>query len=227
MKRLILASASPRRKEALKRLNIPFIAAVYNIDETEEIKKPKMSPKRVALYLSKKKAEIVSEKYPSDFILGMDTIVVLNNEIIGKPKDKKDALRMLWRLNGKWHKVITGVTLINKETGYEKTEAVKTEVKFLRHKKDFIKQYVSKGESLDKAGAYGIQSEGKHLVEKVKGDYSNVVGFPEKTVLRMLKRANLLPEIKNPPNSPFMKGGVVRKSTNPIPPLKKGDRGII
>ncbi len=196
MKRLILASASPRRKKALKKLNIPFLSVSNNIDERKEIENLEMIPEDAALYLSRRKAEITSKEFPDDFVLGMDTIVVLNSEIIGKPKDDKDAVTILWKLNGSWHTVITGVTLINKKKGYEDNGISKTKVKFIKHNLDFIKKYVAKGESFDKAGAYAIQSDGKHLIEEIKGDYSNVVGFPEKTVIKMLERAGLVNQIR-------------------------------
>ncbi|MCK4584952.1 septum formation protein Maf [candidate division WOR-3 bacterium] len=196
MKRLILASASPRRKKALKKLNIPFLSVSNNIDERKEIENLEMIPEDSALYLSRRKAEITSKEFPDDFVLGMDTIVVLNSEIIGKPKDDKDAVTILWKLNGSWHTVITGVTLINKKKGYEDNGISKTKVKFIKHNLNFIKKYVAKGESFDKAGAYAIQSDGKHLIEEIKGDYSNVVGFPEKTVIKMLERAGLVNQIR-------------------------------
>lgn len=191
MKKLILASASPRRKEALRKLNIPFLSVSNNLNERREIEKLEMTPDEVALRLSERKAETVAGEYPDDFVLGMDTIVVLNGEIIGKPEDEEDAVRILMKLNGGWHTVITGITLINKKKGYQDSVAVKTDVKFFKHNRSFIEEYVSKGESDDKAGAYAIQSEGKHLVEEIRGDYSNVVGFPEKTVLEMLEKAGI------------------------------------
>ena len=199
MNRLILASDSPRRKEGLRRLQIPFHSVSNNIDENKETENLEIPPDEIALYLSFKKALSVTEDYPDDFVLGMDTIVVLDGEIIGKPKDDNNAMTILSKLNGKWHSVITGVTLINKKKGYQDKKISKTDVKFLEHTEDFIKGYVLKGESLDKAGAYGIQSEGKHLVEKIKGDFSNVVGFPEKTVIKMLERAELVNQIRAKP----------------------------
>ncbi len=192
MRRLILASTSPRRSEALKKLDIPFISVANNVDEGEETKNLKMYPEDFAVYLSKRKAETVCEKYPRDFVMGMDTIVALDGEIIGKPRDDEDAVGMLWKLNGIWHRVLTGITLLNKKMCYKESKLVKTHVKFKRNKKRFIVAYVEKGESLDKAGGYGIQSEGKSLVEKINGDYSNVVGFPEGTVLEMLKKVEIV-----------------------------------
>jgi septum formation protein len=189
MKRIILASTSPRRKDALDELNIPYLSVVIDLDESKEIEGLEMNPEGVALHLSHKKAEFVANEFPDEFVLGMDTIVVLDNEIIGKPKDDRDAIRILAKLNGRWHTVMTGVTLINKEKEYEDQKLTKTEVKFARHCIEFIEEYVSKGESSDKAGAYAIQGKGKHLVEDIKGDYSNVVGFPKKTVMKMLRKA--------------------------------------
>ena len=150
MKRLILASASPRRKKALKKLNIPFLSVSNNIDERKEIEKLKLTPEEAALYLSRRKAEITSKEFPDDFVLGMDTIVVLNSEIIGKPKDDKDAVTILWKLNGSWHTVITGVTLINKKKGYEDNGISKTEVKFFKHSMDYIKKYAQRVNPLTK-----------------------------------------------------------------------------
>ncbi len=189
MKRIILASTSPRRKDALDELNIPYLSVMIDLDESKEIEGLEMNPEEVALYLSHRKAKFVANGFPDEFVLGMDTIVVLDNEIIGKPKDDRDAVRILAKLNGRWHTVMTGVTLINQEKEYEDKELTKTEVKFARYCIEFIEEYVSKGESSDKAGAYAIQGEGKRLVEDIKGDYSNVVGFPKKTVMEMLRKA--------------------------------------
>jgi len=192
MEKLILASASPRRKEALRKLGIPFESVSSNLDEGRDTETLKMAPHNLALYLAKKKATLVSEQFPNNFVLAMDTIVVTDERIIGKPKDSDDAIAMLKLLNGKRHKVVTGITLINVKMDYDESKSVETQVTFLKHSENFLRQYVAKGESLDKAGAYGIQSEGKTLVKKINGDYSNVVGFPEKTVLEMLKNAGLL-----------------------------------
>ena len=195
MHKLILASQSPRRIEALHLLKIQFLPIPNTIDESAEIERFDKNPEETALHLSKRKAESISKKYPDCYILGMDTIVVFQNEIIGKPKNEKNAIEMLMRLNGKWHSVITGITLLQKNSNYSDSKTIKTDVKFLELTKDFIENYVSLGESLDKAGGYGIQSEGKHLVEKINGDYSNIVGFPEDSVISMLKHAGLYNQI--------------------------------
>lgn len=193
MKQLILASQSPRRKKILRRLNIPFIALNTEVDETIKKNGTKPTPEEIVLLLSKKKADAAAKKYPEHFILGVDTLVVIDGNIMGKPKNEKEAVEMLKRLNGRWHKVITGITLINKKENYEDKRVVETEVKFFNHTEDFIRKYVAKGESLDKAGGYGIQSDGKSFVDKIRGDFSNVVGLPEKTLLEMLKEAGIHP----------------------------------
>ncbi len=189
MPTLILASNSPRRKDALKRLNIPFIPVQNTIDEEKESEQSHGDPESVARYLSYLKAESVANRYPNHFILGMDTIVVINERIIGKPHSEDDALNILRELSGDWHIVITAITLCNKEKDYTKSRAVRTKVKFYELSEDQIKEYVATGESFDKAGAYGIQSAGGFLVERIDGDFSNVVGFPEQTVITMLTEA--------------------------------------
>ena len=189
MPTLILASNSPRRKDALKRLQIPFIVVQNTINEKKESARSHGDPESVARYLSYCKAEAVANRYPDHFILGMDTIVVINQQVIGKPYSEDDALNILRELSGNWHTVITAITLCNKKKDYTKSRAVHTKVKFNRLSEDQIKEYVATGESLDKAGAYGIQSAGSFLVEKIDGDFSNVVGFPEQTVISMLTEA--------------------------------------
>lgn len=189
MPKLILASTSPRRKDALERLGIPFMVVPNNIDEEMGSSDLNEDPEKVALHLSRLKAESVAPHYPHHFILGMDTLILINGRIIGKPRNEDDALGILRALSGNWHRVITGITLYNAENEYLRQCAASSEVKFRDLSENEIKVYIALGESLDKAGGYGIQSEGKQLVEEVIGDISNVVGFPEKPVLSMLKQA--------------------------------------
>jgi septum formation protein len=193
MNHLILASKSPRRIEALKRLKIPFRSIPTNIDESKETRNLNMTPEETAISLSSKKANAVADRFPENFVLGLDTIVIVDNKIIGKPKNRKEAVKILMELNGRWHAVITGFTLINKSLNYHQKKATKTGIKFINHTKKFIEDYVAKGESLDKAGGYAIQSQGRNLIEKIEGDFSNVVGFPEKDILEMLKRVDIHP----------------------------------
>lgn len=195
MPTLILASNSPRRKQALRRINIPFLAVPNHINEEDEMQSVEEDPETVALYLSRRKAESVSHQYPDRFILGMDTIVAKDGRVIGKPTDEEDAFRILSELNGRWHTVITGVTLLNSQRGYFDTLSVHTKVKFKEFSAEEVRSYLKTGESLDKAGAYGIQSKGGALVETIEGDFSNVVGFPESAVLAMLEQAGIYDRI--------------------------------
>ncbi len=172
-------------------MEIPFLAVPNRINETIEMERAGNDPETVARSLSRRKAESLSSQYPDQFILGMDTIVVIDKKIIGKPKNKADALRILGELNARWHTVITAITLFNSRRAYAESQSVRTKVKFRELSEEEMMTYIETGESLDKAGAYGIQSEGAALVETIEGDFSNVVGFPERTVLAMLKRAGI------------------------------------
>jgi septum formation protein len=180
---LILASNSPRRKELLGWLDIPFKVVGANIEEFSD----KEDPKEFAIDLAIQKGEAVwsslsSEHGANPFIVSSDTIVVLGNRIFGKPKTKDDAKEMLLTLSGKEHKVITSVYLKAKsiQSGDEifHSFAIETKVKFSEIKKDILENYLASGESMDKAGAYGIQGKGLLFVESLEGSYSNVVGFP-------------------------------------------------
>jgi septum formation protein len=195
MPALILASHSPRRKKALKQIGIPFIAVDNLVDEAREGRNARSDPESFVLHLSRRKAQSVANRYPHHFILGLDTIVVINGKIIGKPQNESEAFRILGQLSGKWHEVITGLTLLSKKKQYLKSQSVRTRVKFRDLSEEQINRYIEKGESLDKAGAYGIQSGGRVLVEKIDGDFSNVVGFPKTEVIAMLKQAGIYNQI--------------------------------
>jgi septum formation protein len=187
-KRFILASSSPRRIDILKKAGIDFeVIFPENIEE----RNISSDPVSHVLELSRKKAESIAKRVIDSLILGADTIVVLNGEILGKPRDSEEAFKMLKKLSGKEHQVYTGISLVdNKEektlSGYQLTK-----VKFNQLKDKEIKDYIDTGESLDKAGAYGIQGMGNFLVEKIDGDLDNVIGLP----LRKLKE--LLIKIRN------------------------------
>ncbi len=179
MEKIILASSSPRRKELLEQAEIPFDICIKNIDETVP---EGLSPAQGAEYTAQKKAKAITPFDENTVVLGADTVVVLEGQIIGKPKDKQDAIRMLTLLSGKEHKVITGVCLI-------KGKKVKTfhsisRVKFYELTEEQIKRYVASGEPTDKAGAYGIQGKGSVLIEEIHGDYFNIVGLPIARVVR-------------------------------------------
>lgn len=177
---IILASQSPRRQELLKLITSDFEIKVSNVDETLP---DKITPKEAVMYLSKIKAEPFADG--DDIVIGADTVVALDGKILGKPKSEKNAKEMLEFLSGRTHSVFTGVTLASdKKT---KTFAVETKVKFFELTNEEIDAYIKTKEPFDKAGAYGIQGYGSLLVEKIDGDYFNVVGLPVSTLARELK----------------------------------------
>lgn len=186
--RLILASSSPRRKELLGELNIPFEIISPDTDETAW---PNETPASFALRMAHEKAEAVANSLdaPHTFtILAADTVVVLNGSILGKPADKEDAMRMLRDLSGNEHTVITGVCIMHRENGRElyHGDAVRTSVTFREVGDDEIITYVESGEPMDKAGAYAIQGGAAGMVDHTDGSYSNVVGLPMERVRQLL-----------------------------------------
>lgn len=170
-----MASTSPRRAEILRKQRIDF--EVISPDNIEE-EKTSADPIKHVLELSKKKVESVSDKVQEGLILGADTIVVLNGEILGKPMDQADAERILKKLSGKTHRVYTGLTLMDKTSGKILSAYDCTEVKFNKLDQDDIRKYIGTGEPMDKAGAYGIQGMGSFLVNRIKGNLDNVIGLP-------------------------------------------------
>ena len=176
---IILASQSPRRQELLKLITNDFEIKVSNVDETLP---SGISPKDAVLYLSKIKAEPF--KSENDIVIGADTVVALDGKILGKPKNDENAREMLKFLSGKAHSVFTGVTLIKGDI--TRSFSVETKVKFFDLTDEEIDEYIKTGEPADKAGAYGIQGYGSLLVEKIDGDYFNVVGLPVSKLAREL-----------------------------------------
>lgn len=183
---IILASQSPRRKEILSLLDIPFKIMVSDADETVDAGLP---PYFIAESLSLKKAAAVAKNIDADaLVIGADTIVVSEGKILGKPKDRDDAAAMLKSLSGKWHEVISGVTVLHTKSAESKSFYVSTRVHFASLTDDEITAYVATGEPMDKAGAYGIQGKGAKLVEEISGDYFNVVGLPLNRLYQVLKK---------------------------------------
>ncbi|MDW8321944.1 MAG: Maf family protein [Armatimonadota bacterium] len=184
---LILASASPRRRELVALLGIPFRVEPADIDETPP---DGHSPEEVARTLAREKALVVSRRQHRGIVLGADTIVVCDEAILGKPRDAEEALQMLRRLNGREHQVLTGVALLDVVDGVvvrEQCEAVCTRVWFRRVDEEHLRRYVATGEPMDKAGAYGAQGYGSTLIERIEGCYFNVVGLPVSRVCAMLE----------------------------------------
>jgi len=179
---LILASASPRRSELLRNASIPFVVEPAHIAE-EPL--PGELPLQYAQRLARDKARAVFARNSDNVVLGADTVVVVDEHLLEKPRDAEDAARMLRLLSGRMHKVITGVSLV--AIGYEQTEAEITEVCFSRLSESEIAGYVQTGEPMDKAGAYAIQGVASRWVECIDGCYFNVVGLPVPRVYRMLQ----------------------------------------
>ncbi len=183
---LILASASPRRRELMSKLRLN-----YYVEPAmgEELLPQDMAAEDAAEYLSRKKAEEILKKHGSEdgTVVGSDTVVILDGEIFGKPKDEDDAKRMLRALSGKTHEVRTGVTLLGK--GRDESFTSVSKVSFYELSDEDIDRYVSTGEPMDKAGAYSIQDEGALLIKSIEGDYYTIMGLPVAELNRRLKKS--------------------------------------
>lgn len=173
MMRIVLASGSPRRLELLHSLGLEF--DVYRPDVDESMINGE-APHELCVRLSRLKAEAGAKVFPDALVIAADTIVVIDDVILGKPKDRKDAFIMLKRLQGRWHEVITGISIFMKGNILSHDEH--TRVKFRSLSDDEIRAYIATGECDDKAGAYAVQGYGSLLVEEICGDYFNVVGLP-------------------------------------------------
>ena len=185
----ILASASDRRKELLSRIIEEFEIIVSDFDEDSI--KFEDNVNEYVQKLSIGKANSVKSSFPEKqgIIISADTIVVIDECILGKPKEEKDAFNMIKKLSGREHEVYSAVTVMNTITGFIETKSLSTKVYFSDLKDSEITNYISKGESLDKAGAYGIQGFGGVLIEKIDGCYYNVMGLPLNMLDKMLKKA--------------------------------------
>ena len=183
---LILASGSPRRKELLTGAGLSFTVIPSSFNESSV---PISAPETYVKLLAWSKASDVSEKYPDQWIIGADTIVQADNDILGKPSSKQDAFRMLKQLNGKTHHVITGYSICCKKRNFNFTEAVTTEVLFKNLTEKEICWYINTKEPFDKAGAYAIQGLGSRFVKRINGSYTNVVGLPVCEVMEALDKA--------------------------------------
>jgi septum formation protein len=179
---LVLASASPRRQELLRNAGITFEVVPAHIPEDPL---PREAAKDCAERLARQKALAVAQKRPQDIVLGADTVVVVDGQFLGKPYDATDAARMLRRLSGREHQVITGVCLV---VGGKPSVASETTIVTVSELTDKdIAEYVASGEPMDKAGSYAIQGIASRWIPRIEGDYSNVVGLPVALVFRMLR----------------------------------------
>ena len=183
MSKIVLASASPRRHELLGRIGITEFD--IRVPEVEESFPEGLTPQQVVEHISREKAEAAAKLCTADeIVITADTMVFLDHERLGKPRDEADALRMLTALQGRHHTVCTGVTVRRGERVI--TESETTQVYFRSAAKEALLAYIATGEPMDKAGAYGIQGKGALLVEKLDGDFFNVMGLPLLRLSRML-----------------------------------------
>ena len=188
---IVLASASPRRQELLRNAGIPFAVQPADINETPLDGE---SPRDCAERLAREKALAVFQSQSKNYVLGADTIVVVDDTILGKPRDAEDAGRMLRLLSGRAHAVITGVCLVSPVANEADavTASVSTLVTMCDLSDEEIRAYVATGEPMDKAGAYAIQGIASRWIPRIEGDYSNVVGLPVALVYRMLRERGAL-----------------------------------
>lgn len=184
---IILASASPRRKELLSFITENFTVRVSDADETTD---PSLSAEETVRALAVVKGEAVAESFPSDTVISADTVVVLDGKILGKPHSREEAFSMLSALSGRSHTVYTGVCIISNDKKICFAEA--TDVTFADLSEDEINAYINSGEPFDKAGAYGIQGKGSIMITSIKGDYYNVMGLPVARLYKTLKESALI-----------------------------------
>ena len=182
MNNVVLASASPRRKELLGIITENFKIVPSGVEETVP---DGILPEKQPEYLASLKALNIAKKYPHDIVIGADTSVIIDNCVLGKPVGREEAKNMLLRLSGRIHKVITGCAVI--KNGECRSFSSVTEVEFYPLTDVEIEEYIATGEPFDKAGAYGIQGKGGLLVKAIRGDWFNVVGLPVAELARTLK----------------------------------------
>lgn len=184
MNKLILASASPRRVELLQRIGLDFDVVPSHV---EEIPGKGETPGDCTCRLAEAKARQVALKHPGRWVIGADTLVVLDGEMFGKPDGTDDTRRMLRRLSGRTHRVITGFSVVHEDKGVIETRIVETEVDVKPLSEREIEGYLATGEPLGKAGAYAIQGVGAFMVTSIRGSYTNVVGLPLCELLALLE----------------------------------------
>ncbi len=184
MKKIILASASPRRKELLEKIGLEFEVEPSNYEENLS---SELGPHGLAKSLSLEKAKLVAEKYRNALVIAADTFIVLEGKILGKPQTETEARKMLETISGRQHSVITGFTIMDTDTNKALSKSVETKVYIRKLTSNEIDAYVESKEPLDKAGAYAIQGLGSVIVEKIEGDYFNVIGLPLSALTESLK----------------------------------------
>ncbi|MBQ9047232.1 MAG: septum formation inhibitor Maf [Solobacterium sp.] len=186
MKQIVLASKSPRRKELLEKCGVPFIIDVADIDETINENNPLADEIRE---LACRKAEAVLQRHGDAVVIGSDTIVTADGEVLGKPKDEEDAVRMLRKLSGRTHQVITGLAVVSAKRVWKAVSI--SDVEFQPLSEEEIIRYVRTGEPMDKAGAYAIQGIASRYVKEIRGDYYAIMGLPVSVLYEELKNIDL------------------------------------
>jgi septum formation protein len=184
MKRIILASASPRREELLEKIGLKFEVEPSNYAEDM---RSELSPDELAKSISLEKAKVVASKHKNAIVIAADTFIVFRGKIMGKPDTEAEAIKMLMTLRGKSHSVITGFTILDTEENKVLTKSVETIIHIKNLTPEEIDAYVKSKEPLDKAGAYAIQGLGSVIVERIEGDYFNVMGLPLSALAEGLK----------------------------------------
>ena len=184
-KKIILASTSPRRHGLAQDMGLEFEISPSNYEEDMSLN---LSPEELAKVLAFGKAKDVAESRKEGIVIGIDTFIVFEGKKLGKPKSKEDAFNMLKSFSGKWQEVYSGVSVIDCETKKEINDCEITKVKFRELDDSEINKYVSTGEPMDKAGAYGIQGLGSILIERIEGCYFNIMGFPIYNVYKNLQK---------------------------------------
>ena len=181
---IILASASPRRQELLANLGLPFEIKVSDVDESMD---EQMSPAQQVEQLAERKATAVAAQLNQGLVIGADTLVVLNQSVLGKPADRQEAIEMIKRLQGRSHEVFTGLAVIDAATGKTVVTHQATAVRFKPMTVEQIERYVDTGEPYDKAGAYAVQGKASIFIDSIRGCYFNVVGLPVAKLADVLK----------------------------------------
>jgi len=188
--KFILASASPRRRELLASIGLDFEVIPSHVPE---IHQEGEAPEEYVARLSRDKAHALAVQYPAQWVIAADTTVLLGDQLLEKPVDANDAMRMLGTIAGKTHIVYTGVTLERAEGEYRDTRVAESEVRMLPLSPREIEWYVATGEPLDKAGAYAVQGIGAMFIDSIHGSYTNVVGLPLATLFQMMRKAGIDP----------------------------------
>ncbi len=195
-KQLVLASASPRRRELLKSLGLVFNVMPSELAERGMGEMEARDPAIGTQECARDKAETVAERLAGDkeerWYLGVDTVVIVDNKVLGKPADETEAREWLFMLSGRWHRVVSGYCLLNPRTRQVCSNAVSTEVRIKELSEDEIKAYLATSEPFDKAGGYAAQGVGAAFIEEIRGSYTNVVGLPLSEVLGDMLRMDII-----------------------------------